>query len=52
MSKPSLLTEFLAFLKAHKWWWLAPLLLTLALALLLFATAENSPLAPFIYSLD
>lgn len=52
MSKPSLLAEFWTFLKAHKWWWLAPLLVTLLLILFLIATAEDSPLAPFIYSLS
>ena len=51
MSKPSPLSEFLDFLKANKWWWLTPILLTLLLVLVLLATTEDSPLAPFIYSL-
>ena len=52
MSQPNPLSEFLAFLKANKWWWLTPILLTLILILILFATTEDSPLAPFIYSLS
>ena len=51
MNKFAILKEFWLFLRENKKWWLAPIVLFLALfgALLIFA--KGSALAPFIYSL-
>lgn len=49
--KLSILVELWSFLRTHKKWWLAPILVVLlAVGLILLAT-EGSALAPFIYSL-
>jgi hypothetical protein len=51
VSKLAILKEFWEFLRVRKKWWLAPIVIFLALfgALLIFA--KGSALAPFIYSL-
>lgn len=45
-----ILSEFLQFLKEEKKWWLAPLLVMIALLSLLVAVSA-SPVGPFIYTL-
>jgi hypothetical protein len=48
--RPSLLREFVFFLKENKKWWLVPILLVIsALALLTFFAGSGA--APFIYTL-
>ena len=49
-SRFGLLGEFLQFLREEKKWWLAPLLIMIALLSLLVAVSA-SPVAPFIYTL-
>tara|TARA_Y100000031_G_scaffold49552_1_gene56937 strand:+ start:1072 stop:1230 length:159 start_codon:yes stop_codon:yes gene_type:complete len=51
MSKISLLSEFWDFLKVRKKWWLAPIIIFLALFSLLIVLTEGSAMAPFIYTL-
>lgn len=43
--------DFLAFLIERKKWWLAPILIILALIGILLIFGGGSALAPFIYSL-
>jgi hypothetical protein len=43
--------EFWDFMKIRKKWWLAPILILLALLSLLIIFTEGSALAPFIYTL-
>lgn len=45
----ALITEFLRFARAHKAYWLVPLLVVLGLIVLLIAVGQTS--APFIYTL-
>ena len=45
----SLLREFLGFARAHKAYWIVPLLLVLGLMTLLIVAGQGS--APFIYTL-
>ncbi len=45
----SLLREFVAFARAHKAYWIVPLLLVLGLLTLLIVAGQSS--APFIYTL-
>ena len=47
---PSILREFLTFMREEKTWWLAPLLLVLGLVSLLLAAAQGSALSPFLYA--
>ncbi|HOE95453.1 MAG TPA: DUF5989 family protein [Candidatus Sumerlaeota bacterium] len=48
--RPSLIQEFIWFLRENKKWWLVPLILMfLALGALIFL--GNSPVMPFIYTL-
>jgi hypothetical protein len=48
--RPSLLSEFVFFLKENKKWWLIPILLVISfLALLTFFAGTGA--APFIYTL-
>jgi len=48
--RPSIVGEFVAFLRANKKWWLAPLLLALlGLGALVFL--GGTAVAPFIYTL-
>ena len=51
MSKGSVLSEFLQFLKQEKKYWLAPIVVVLVLFGLLLVFAQSSAVAPFIYSL-
>ncbi len=51
MSKVSLVSEFWDFLKHRKKWWLAPILIMLALLSFLIIFTEGSALAPFIYAI-
>lgn len=47
---PSIVTEFIWFLRENKKWWLIPLILLLViLGLLAFLTVHLGVLAPFIY---
>jgi hypothetical protein len=45
----TLLKEFFRFARAHKVYWIVPMILILALMVLLVATGQFS--APFIYTL-
>lgn len=47
---PSIVREFIDFLRTNKKWWLAPILITMLL-LVGLAFLSASPAAPFIYSL-
>lgn len=51
MSKLSILSEFWAFLKVRKKWWLAPIVIILVLLGALIVLSEGSAVAPFIYTL-
>lgn len=51
MAKSRVLTEFWAFLKEEKKYWLAPIVIVLVLFGLLIAFAQSSAVAPFIYSI-
>ena len=50
-SKFGLISELWAFMSVRKKWWLAPILIILALLSLLIVLTEGSALAPFIYAL-
>jgi hypothetical protein len=43
--------EFLVFLKQRKKYWLIPIIVVMVLLGLLLLTAQNSVVAPFIYTL-
>jgi hypothetical protein len=47
----SLLAEVWDFLKVRKAWWLAPIIITLALVGVLIVVTQSSSLSPFIYAL-
>ena len=52
MSRNSLFSEFLLFLKENKLWWMLPILLVFALIAGILALATLAPAAaPFIYTL-
>ena len=51
MGKARLLVEFWEFLRHRKKYWLAPIVLILALFGLLLIFAQTSAVAPFIYTL-
>lgn len=51
MSKLSIVSEFWDFLKVRKKWWLAPIVIFMALLSALIVFSEGSALAPFIYTL-
>ena len=51
MSKVSILVEFWDFIKVRKKYWLAPIIIIIALLSLLVIFAETSAVAPFIYTL-
>lgn len=51
MSKISLLTEFIGFIKARKKFWLVPIIAMLLALGALIALTEGSAVAPFIYTL-
>ena len=44
-----LLMEFIGFARAHKAWWLLPILFLLGLAAILMASSQAA--APYIYTL-
>ena len=48
--RPSVVLEFIAFLKANKKWWLLPLVLAM-LALIGLVFLGGTAVAPFIYTL-
>lgn len=45
-----LLKDLWGYLKTHKKWWLAPMILMLLLLGLLIVIGTSSPLAPVIYT--
>ena len=47
----SLATEFWAFLRVRKKWWLAPTIMLLLVVGGLLVLAQGSAIAPFIYTL-
>ncbi len=49
-AEPSLVAEFLEFLRGNKKWWLLPILIVSALLGLLIVLSQTG-LAPFIYTL-
>jgi hypothetical protein len=51
MGKPSLLGDFVGFIRHEKKWWMIPLMIVLAVIGALAVFSTSSPLAPFIYSL-
>ena len=46
-----LLSEFWAFMKVRKKWWLMPIIIALLLVGSLLVFAQGSALAPFIYTI-
>jgi hypothetical protein len=50
-SRLSLFTEFWAFMRVRKKWWLAPIVALLLLLGLLIVLTQGSALAPFIYTI-
>jgi hypothetical protein len=44
------LSEYRAFLKEHKKWWMVPLILLLLLLGALLSMTQGSPLAPLMYT--
>jgi len=51
MSKLSIFADLWAFMRVRKKWWLMPILIVIILFGLLLIFAQNSVLAPFIYTL-
>ena len=51
MSKTRGLTELWQFLREHKKYWLAPIVIVLVLVGALLVLAKGSAVAPFIYAL-
>jgi hypothetical protein len=51
MNRVAIIREFFEFLREHKKWWIAPILVFLVLFGVLVIFASSSTLAPFIYSL-
>ncbi len=51
MSRLSVFSELWEFLKYRKKYWLLPIIFVLVLLGLLIVVAENSVVAPFIYTL-
>ena len=47
----SFIAEFWMFLRARKKYWLAPMMITMALFGALLVAAQGSAIAPFIYTL-
>ncbi len=47
----SLASEFWAFLRVRKKWWLAPIVIILALFGSLIVFTQGSALAPFVYTI-
>ena len=51
MSKSRVFTEFWAFLRQEKKYWLVPIILVFVLFGLLIVFSQSSAIAPFIYTL-
>lgn len=51
MGKLSIIREFWQFVKAHKKWWLLPIVIFLLLLGVLVIFAQSSALSPFLYTL-
>jgi hypothetical protein len=51
MSKTKVIIQLFQFLKVHKKWWLAPIIIVFVLLGGLIVLAKGSALAPFIYAL-
>ena len=51
MSKLYVVSELWQFMRENKKYWLAPILITLALVGVLLVLAKGSAIAPFIYTL-
>ncbi len=51
MSKFKIVSEYFAFLKENKKWWLLPIVTILLLLGLLIVLTGGSALAPFIYTI-
>jgi hypothetical protein len=51
MSRLQILAEFWYFMKYHKKYWLAPIIIILVLVGFLLMLAKGSALAPFVYSM-
>lgn len=51
VSRLGLFTEFWAFMRVRKKWWLAPIVALLLLLGLLIVLTQGSALAPFIYTI-
>ena len=47
----SLFSEFWAFLRVRKKWWLLPIIVVMVLVGALLVFAQGSALAPFIYTI-
>jgi drug/metabolite transporter superfamily protein YnfA len=51
MSKLYVVSELWQFMRENKKYWLAPIMITLALVGVLLVLAKGSAIAPFIYTL-
>jgi hypothetical protein len=51
MSRLSLFQEVLLYMRHHKRWWLAPLIVLVVVLAVFITFAEGSALAPLIYAL-
>lgn len=51
MAKTSLISEFWAFMRVRKKWWLLPIVIVMLLIGSLLVFAQTSVLAPFIYTI-
>ena len=51
MSRITVISQLLQFMKQNKKFWLAPIIIVLVLIGVLLAVAGSSALAPFIYTL-
>ena len=51
MSKVQVVSELWQFIRENKKYWLAPIVITLALVGVLLVLAKGSAIAPFIYTL-
>jgi len=51
MSRPGLVSELMAYMKARRKWWLIPLIMVMVAVGALLVFAQGSALAPFIYTI-
>lgn len=51
MSKVQVISELWEFIREHKKYWLAPIVITLVLVGVMLVLAKGSAIAPFIYTL-